>query len=96
MKKIKEEQLNTIQNQQKSLESLIASIGLLEARKHSLLHEISEKNKEIEVVKHELEKEYGPINIDIQTGEFTELSQEDIDNLKTGNTSNLKVVENAE
>lgn len=96
MNKIKEEQLNTIQTQQKELESLVTSIGLLETRKHSLLHEIVEKNKQIEATKHELENEYGAINIDMQTGKFTKLSKEDIENLKQGKTPNLKVLENAE
>jgi vacuolar-type H+-ATPase subunit D/Vma8 len=94
--KIKEEQLKKIQDQQKELESLITGIGLLEARKHSLLHEISDKNKDIESTKHELESEYGAINIDMQTGEFTKLSKEDIDNLKTGKTPELKVLQDAE
>ena len=73
--KIKEEQLNTIKEQQTKLSNLINKIGMLESQKHALLHEIASVNKEVESSKNDLEKEYGAINIDLETGEYTEIKE---------------------
>jgi vacuolar-type H+-ATPase subunit D/Vma8 len=76
MNKIKEEQLERIQNQQQQLNETIREIGLLESKKHGLLHNIAAINSEVEELKEELEKEYGRVNINIETGEYTEMEQE--------------------
>jgi|TARA_R100001594_G_scaffold14892_1_gene31570 vacuolar-type H+-ATPase subunit D/Vma8 len=76
MNKIKEEQLERIQNQQQQLNDTIREIGLLESKKHGLLHNIAAINSEVEELKEELEKEYGRVNINIETGEYTEMEQE--------------------
>jgi len=83
MKKIKEEQLKTIQGQQKELNDILNQVGYLEAQKHGLLHKFGEINIEVEKTKQELEKEYGSVNINVETGEYTEIKEE----------SKLKVVE---
>ena len=71
--KIKEEELKTIQEQQKKLNELVHNIGLLESQKHGLLHEIAGVNKEIEDYKEVLEAEYGAINISLEDGSYTEI-----------------------
>jgi vacuolar-type H+-ATPase subunit D/Vma8 len=76
MNKIKEEQLERIQNQQQQLNETIREIGLLESKKHGLLHNIAAINSEVEELKEELEKEYGRVNINIETGEYTEMEQQ--------------------
>ena len=76
MNKIKEEQLERIQNQQQQLNDTIREIGLLESKKHGLLHNIAAINSEVEELKEELEKEYGRVNINVETGEYTEMEQE--------------------
>ena len=68
--KIKEDQLKKIQEQQKTLNTLLNNVGYLEARKHSALHEIGKVNEEVEEFKQELEKTYGRVNIDLETGEY--------------------------
>jgi len=85
--KIKEEQLKTIQeqqtklndllNQQTKLNDLLNKVGVLEANKHGLLHEMAGVNQEIEEFKQELEKEYGAININLEDGTYTEISKEE-------------------
>ena len=75
--KIKEEQLNKIKKQQESLNITIHDIGVLESQKHALLHKIAEVNKTLEEYKAELEEEYGKISIDLKTGEYTELKEEE-------------------
>ena len=69
--KIKEEQLNTIKDQQKKLQELVSEIGMMETRKHQLLHAVASVNVEVEEFKKELEKEYGAVNINVDTGEYT-------------------------
>ena len=80
--KIKEEELKTIQEQQKKLNELVHNIGLLESQKHGLLHEIASANKDIEEYKAVLEKEYGAININVEDGTYTEIKEEDVESNK--------------
>jgi hypothetical protein len=87
--KIKEEQLETIRKQQEDLNIILNNVGYLSAQKHGLLHQFGEKNKEVDAFKHELEQEYGAININVETGEYTIIEKEE-------NKADLKVVENVE
>ena len=81
MKKVKEkvenqitkEELTKIQDQQKELNTLLRDIGYVETQKHLLLHKQAELNNSIEEYKTDLEKEYGAISIDIETGTYTEI-----------------------
>jgi len=75
MNKIKEEHLKTIQDQQKKLNELLNQIGYVSAQKHGLLHEFGEVNRETEDFKSVLEAEYGQININVETGEYTMIEQ---------------------
>jgi hypothetical protein len=74
--KIKEEELKLIKEQQKNLSKLVNEIGLLETQKHGLLHEIAVVNKDIRDYKEVLEAEYGPINVDLETGEYTNVEKD--------------------
>ena len=74
--KITEEQLTTIKEQQLKLNELLNQIGVLEANKHSLLHELAGVNKDIEDYKSVLEKEYGAININLEDGTYTDIEEE--------------------
>jgi hypothetical protein len=80
MKKVQEitkEQLTKIQEHQKQLSDLLKDIGFVEVQKHALLHKQAGLNQEIEDFKAELEKEYGAITIDIETGTYTEIVKEE-------------------
>lgn len=74
---ITEEQLTKIQEQQKQLSDILKDIGFVEVQKHALLHKQAGLNDEIETYKAELEKEYGAITIDIETGSYTEIVKEE-------------------
>jgi len=76
VKQITAEQLEKIVSQQKDLQALLTNIGLLESQKHGFLHQIADVNKAIEVFKTELEEEYGPININLEDGSYTEIELE--------------------
>jgi hypothetical protein len=77
MSKITEEQLKRINEDQDNLIKLVNQIGLIETQKHGLLHEVAVVNKKVEEFKSELEKEYGPINIDLETGKYEVISKEE-------------------
>ena len=76
VKQITKEQLETIVNQQKDLQALLTNIGLLESQKHGFLHQIVDVNKAIEQLKDKLQEEYGPININLEDGTYTEIQDE--------------------
>ena len=75
MKKMKEEELKTIQDQQARLTDIISRVGVLETQKHHLLHEIATVNEEIEQTKKQLEEEYGSININVVDGTYEEVEE---------------------
>jgi hypothetical protein len=77
MSKITEEQLKRINEDQDNLIKLVNQIGLIETQKHGLLHEVAVVNRKVEEFKSELEKEYGPINIDLETGKYEVISKEE-------------------
>tara|TARA_R100001015_G_C4630190_1_gene191636 strand:- start:2181 stop:2423 length:243 start_codon:yes stop_codon:yes gene_type:complete len=76
MTKIKKEQLDKVLEQQTELNQTVNQIGRLEANKHSLLHKLAGINQDIEAVKKELEEEYGSVNINLETGEYTPIEEE--------------------
>ncbi len=71
--KIKEEELSKIKEQQVKLQTVVNEIGLIESKKHQLLHLVVDVNKEIEDFKKELEKEYGAININLESGDYKKI-----------------------
>ena len=76
MAKITEKQLENVVKTNKELEDTVLEIGILESKKHGLLHKVAEVNKVLEEQKVELEKEYGKISIDLNNGEYTEITEE--------------------
>ncbi len=75
MAKITKEQLENVVKTNKELEDIVLEIGILESKKHGLLHKVAEVNKVLEEQKVELEKQYGKISIDLKTGEYTEITE---------------------
>ena len=43
----------------------------------TLARELDTLYKDMEEIKKELEKEYGPVNIDLKTGEYTKIEKEE-------------------
>tara|TARA_Y100000310_G_scaffold168928_1_gene168978 strand:- start:307 stop:570 length:264 start_codon:yes stop_codon:yes gene_type:complete len=73
---IKEEQLKTIQEHQRTLNTILNDLGYLEAQKHGLLHKFGDVNKQVDDFKSELEAEYGAININLDDGTYTTIEKE--------------------
>ena len=77
MAKITEKQLETIVKHQEELTAILNNIGALETQKHSLLHRVADVNESLEKEKQALEEEYGKISVDLKTGEYTEIKEEE-------------------
>jgi len=77
MSKITDKQLKQLQELQSKLNTTVSNIGTLEANKHALLHELAGVNKEIEDTKNVLEEQYGSVNINLETGEYTEITKDE-------------------
>lgn len=76
--KITEEQLNKLNEQQNKIAEVVTKIGLIEADKHALLHILAETNADIENFKSELEEQYGKVSIDLKTGEYTQIKEDEL------------------
>ena len=77
---ITDEQLKSIQDIVSPINNAQVEIGRIESRKHMLCHDIAMLQEKLQVTELqnslsekqvELEKEYGKVNINIQTGEIS-------------------------
>jgi len=84
MKKVKEEkqvdvkfldtnELSTIKKRQEIVDNYLFEIGFIESKKHALLHELSEANRNSEAYKEILMDKYGPINVNMADGSYSPL-----------------------
>ena len=80
--KITEEELKEIQTNQSNLQQRLTNIGFLEVQKANDLGLIAKFQKEMDDLKKKLEDVYGAININVQTGEYTEVTEEEKAELK--------------
>jgi len=67
---ITEEQLKAIQEVVSPINQIQMELGRMEARKHALCHQITQLQKSLQEEQTALEKEYGKVNVNIQTGEI--------------------------
>ena len=66
--KITDEQLKELQVLVKDINMIHHQIGVLEAKKHNMLHGIANGQDQLTVIQTELEKEYGTTDINIVDG----------------------------
>jgi len=78
--KITEEELKVVQEQQANYQKIIEQLGLSDVRKHTLLSQLDLLLPKIEENKQALEEKYGSVNINIQTGEYTDIEKNDGEN----------------
>ncbi len=77
MSKITEEQLKKLQEQVNIINQNQLQIGGLETQKHTLIHNAVELQNQLKGFQDELEKEYGKVSINISTGEYEDIKEED-------------------
>lgn len=70
--KISEEELASLQDQEKKKSAILHDLGLLSTQSHSLQAMFSQVMKEQDALRAELEDKYGKINVNLNSGEFTE------------------------
>ena len=88
--KIKKEQLDIITKQQGDLNDMLRSLGILDVQKQNLHQKISDVSTEVEKLKKELEEEYGSVNIDLATGEYTKIEKPTTENKAETTEENAK------
>ena len=68
--KITDEQLKKVQNLVNTMNRGKMELGSIEVQKHSLMHQLNSTQEELGILQKELEKDYGTVDINIQTGEI--------------------------
>ena len=66
--KINNEELNSLQDLINNINRHHLQIGQIESQKHAMLHDISMVNESLNIVKKELEKDYGTADVNIKDG----------------------------
>tara|TARA_R110000751_G_scaffold59732_2_gene125220 strand:- start:774 stop:1031 length:258 start_codon:yes stop_codon:yes gene_type:complete len=74
---ISEEELKSIQGLTQKQNEVILSLGSVEVQKINLKEMFKANSQALEDIKKELEKEYGTVQIDLKTGEISEMPKED-------------------
>jgi len=75
--KITEKELEVLQTQEKQKNQIAHDIGALESRKHKLLHLLDDVIEHQEMTFESIEESYGKININLETGEYEEIKEEE-------------------
>ena len=74
---ISEKQLKNIQELTGKQNEMVVQLGSFEVQKSAVLEQFKTNNKLVEDFKKELEEEFGQIQIDLKTGEISELPVDD-------------------
>jgi|13_taG_2_1085334.scaffolds.fasta_scaffold18368_2 3-methyladenine DNA glycosylase AlkD len=74
---ISEDQLKNIQELTQKQNEVLLSLGSLEVQKINLNEMFKANALSLEEIKKELEKEHGQVQVDLKTGEITEIPKED-------------------
>jgi len=77
VKKIEEQELTTVKEQQSKIQQVVMDLGALEVRKAEILGAYGNFAKELETTKKELEEKYGQVNINLQDGSYEKIKEED-------------------
>jgi len=75
--KITDQELEILQTQEKQKNQLAHDLGALESRKHKLLHLLDDVIEHQEMTFESIEESYGKININLETGEYEEIKEEE-------------------
>ena len=75
--KITDQELEILKEQEKKKNAIAHDLGALESRKHKLLHLLDDVIEHQETTFESIEENYGKININLETGEYTEITEEE-------------------
>jgi len=74
---ISEKQLKTIQELTGKQNDMVLQLGSFEIQKSAVLEQFKTNNKLVDDFKKELEDEFGQVQVDLKTGEISELPVDD-------------------
>ena len=74
---ISEKQLKTIQELTSKQNEMVLQLGSFEVQKSAVLEKFKINNKLVDDFKKELEEEFGQVQVDLKTGEISELPSDD-------------------
>ena len=74
---ISEKQLKTIQELTSKQNEMVLQLGSFEVQKSAVLEQFKTNNKLVEDFKKELEEEFGQVQVDLKTGEISEIPEDD-------------------
>ena len=77
MSKIKQEELEQLQDQEKKKGAILRDLGILETQKHQLLHAFAIIQDEQDKLKTALEDAYGKINVNLEDGSYDLVPEEE-------------------
>ena len=77
--KITDQELEILQTQEKQKNQIAHDLGALESRKHKLLHLLDDVIEHQEMTFESIEESYGKININLETGEYEEIKEDNKD-----------------
>jgi len=77
MSKLTDEELKTLQDLNTIINSALNNIGVLEIHKQNEIKKHDEAFGRFKVLQDEMKVKYGNISVDIQTGEITEIKDDD-------------------
>jgi len=77
--KITDQELEILQTQEKKKNAIAHDLGVLESRKHKLLHLLDDVIEHQEMTFESIEESYGKININLETGEYEEIKEDNKD-----------------
>lgn len=84
MSKLEEKELKPLQENQNKINQVITNLGFSVLQKHgikksrkSLISEMEKLDKQQQDLKKELEDSYGKISVNLQTGEYEDIKEDD-------------------
>ena len=77
VKKLEEQELTAVREQQGKIQQVVMDLGALEVRKTEVLGVYNTFAKALDVTKKELEDKYGQVNINLQDGSYEKIKEED-------------------
>ena len=73
--KLSQKELKSLQENVSKLNQVHIELGRLENQKHKILHQVNEIESMFDELQKDLEEKYGKVNINIETGEFEEIKE---------------------
>ena len=76
MSKITDEELAQLKEQEQKKVQVFQELGVMETRKHQLLHYLDTILEEQDKTKVALEDKYGKVNVDLKDGSYTPIEEQ--------------------